>query len=1181
MKHFSMIVACVLFVLFFVACEGNNNSGKDADTPIVTDDTLLTDEDGITPTDEEPEGETDVDNKTDPDVPKDDAAPVDDGTVEPDDTVVVTDDDEMSDQSDGSDGSDLTVTDEDDVVTDNIVTDDVVTDDIVTDDVVTDDITADGDELLNDDDVIVYVSPCAPTNTCVDLNRSVCTDVNLDGIAECACDDGYTLDGGSTCINQKAVSCDTDNANPANSSDIVENVTIHYTDGGGWEDPELCGWECDGGYALEGDACINQKEVSCDTDNDNPLNSDDIVIDVTVTYDGTNWSAPADCAWECMEDYHWNEIEEACLETLTIDWCNLETPVDASFYRGETVAVYGRVYVPGVTDQTADVDVAAQLVVQIGSGAAGTSATGWGDQWGPMEPNPANHLIPGIDGNDEYQYIGPVIETIGDWDMSVRVSGDSGATWTYCNANREPTYNGTDQTEPYDYLKNGHFTVNSPCDEGFCTAPHKSVCADGDTEPYYICSCDTNYSDDGDGNCVADTRTVACTNSAPVNSHWVNTGPYSGEPNGEVTQTWNGTDWTPADNTCPWACDTGYHDEDGDCISDAPRIENCVDNKPTNSHWIASGDYNGNGTVDQMWTLADGWQPPADECPWDCDATYHYENSSEQCVSNTIGRLCTNTKPTDSLWMAEAPYDGNGNLIQTWVGPGDDDWTPATDSCPWECPADTHYETSSNACVTNTIGRLCTNPLPAGADWVEIAPYDGSGNLIQTWVGPGDGDWVPATDSCPWACTDPLYHENHEVNECLLTLTVGWCGVLLPATYTTAWGGQTDVSAQLWIDSVTNISTITTATHAIDPDMPQVKAELGAGPRDTDPATWVDVWMEAVPNADIGNNDEYIASPIMDMYPGEYDYAFRFSGDSGATWTYCDTDGGAYTVDKAGKLTVTCITDGHCSSNLATPYCGPANQCVECADNGDCPTWAECNASFECKPQVGRCGNKDDDCTDPAKPVCDSVNNNCVECMEDDDCIAAGKVCDEPTYTCKLPGKLVINEVDYDMAGAGDSTEYVEIFNSGEMPYPLAGVTLQFMNGTGMVQYALFDLSVNTQGATSLAAGAYYIVAANTIASLVASSCPTCITKTVAPATDLIQNGAPDGIRILQDSVPVDALHYEGVMIGYGEGTSAPTDNPDAGVMSIGRCPDGQDTDDNGADFFFVASTPGAANSCL
>ena len=78
-----------------------------------------------------------------------------------------------------------------------------------------------------------------------------------------------------------------------------------------------------------------------------------------------------------------------------------------------------------------------------------------------------------------------------------------------------------------------------------------------------------------------------------------------------------------------------------------------------------------------------------------------------------------------------------------------------------------------------------------------------------------------------------------------------------------------------------------------------------------------------------------------------------------------------------------------------------------------------------------------------------------------------------------------------------------------------------------------------------------------------------------------IQNG-PDVVRIVAvaDGRVVDAVHYEGVVPGLGEGSPAPEDPAAETATSIGRCPSGYDSDDNGRNFRTMRATPGAANTC-
>ena len=52
------------------------------------------------------------------------------------------------------------------------------------------------------------------------------------------------------------------------------------------------------------------------------------------------------------------------------------------------------------------------------------------------------------------------------------------------------------------------------------------------------------------------------------------------------------------------------------------------------------------------------------------------------------------------------------------------------------------------------------------------------------------------------------------------------------------------------------------------------------------------LWFDASYNADhtSDNNDEYSFSGVLPAL-GEASYAFRFSGDGGLSWSYCDLDG--------------------------------------------------------------------------------------------------------------------------------------------------------------------------------------------------------------------------------------------------------------------------------------------------
>ena len=162
---------------------------------------------------------------------------------------------------------------------------------------------------------------------------------------------------------------------------------------------------------------------------------------------------------------------------------------------------------------------------------------------------------------------------------------------------------------------------------------------------------------------------------------------------------------------------------------------------------------------------------------------------------------------------------------------------------------------------------------------------------------------------------------------------------------------------------------------------------------------------------------------------------------------------------------------------------------------------------------------------------------------------------------------LVINEVDYDQAGT-DASEYFELKNVSGAPINLDAYSVQLINGSGGALYFTADLpNVN------LAAGDYFVVCAN---DTLTANCD----QDVSVDTNLIQNGAPDGLRLMLGTATIDALSYEGNTAGSTEGSGVGLDDTAVGDESISRCPDGADSDVNNADFALRAFSPGAANVC-
>lgn len=183
---------------------------------------------------------------------------------------------------------------------------------------------------------------------------------------------------------------------------------------------------------------------------------------------------------------------------------------------------------------------------------------------------------------------------------------------------------------------------------------------------------------------------------------------------------------------------------------------------------------------------------------------------------------------------------------------------------------------------------------------------------------------------------------------------------------------------------------------------------------------------------------------------------------------------------------------------------------------------------------------------------------------------------------------LVINEIDYDQPGL-DSAEYVELYNAGPNPVNLADFKLVLFNGstsgTGNVPYDSVQLPSQT-----LNVGSYFVICGNS------GKVPNCNLTFVA-ASNAIQNAAsatattpsPDAVYIqdVQQGNIIDVVSYEGDCIApYFETAGVPAANSDTVVAdtimsrfySIGRYPDGTDSNNNSVDFNRMCSTPGAAN---
>ena len=145
---------------------------------------------------------------------------------------------------------------------------------------------------------------------------------------------------------------------------------------------------------------------------------------------------------------------------------------------------------------------------------------------------------------------------------------------------------------------------------------------------------------------------------------------------------------------------------------------------------------------------------------------------------------------------------------------------------------------------------------------------------------------------------------------------------------------------------------------------------------------------------------------------------------------------------------------------------------------------------------------------------------------------------------------LKINEVDYNQPGS-DVNEFIEIYNPTDASVSLEGWKIELINGTDFGVYNVTNLT-GTIGAHGF---------------------------TVLNFNNVIQNG-PDAIVLKdQSGTIVDAIAYGPYLGTVGREGQPSIEDVESGNFSIGRLPNGYDTNNNYSDFRLMSTpTPGGPN---
>ncbi|WP_157069608.1 lamin tail domain-containing protein [Sandaracinus amylolyticus] len=186
------------------------------------------------------------------------------------------------------------------------------------------------------------------------------------------------------------------------------------------------------------------------------------------------------------------------------------------------------------------------------------------------------------------------------------------------------------------------------------------------------------------------------------------------------------------------------------------------------------------------------------------------------------------------------------------------------------------------------------------------------------------------------------------------------------------------------------------------------------------------------------------------------------------------------------------------------------------------------------------------------------------------------------TAPCALATHLVINEVDYDNVGT-DNAEYVELYNPTASDVALSSYAVVFVNGSNDLEYRRVMLN------GTIPAGGFVVVGPTGLTIAAGAR----LIAVADPLVDIVQNGAPDAVVLLDTSsnTIADAIAYEGanpMMSLMGDAT--PRTVAEAAVSPAGadsntdpltlqRITDGCDRDTPLVDWEFAPTlSPGATN---
>jgi cysteine-rich repeat protein len=183
----------------------------------------------------------------------------------------------------------------------------------------------------------------------------------------------------------------------------------------------------------------------------------------------------------------------------------------------------------------------------------------------------------------------------------------------------------------------------------------------------------------------------------------------------------------------------------------------------------------------------------------------------------------------------------------------------------------------------------------------------------------------------------------------------------------------------------------------------------------------------------------------------------------------------------------------------------------------------------------------------------------------------------EQAGDAQIPGKLIINEVDYDNVGR-DDYEFIELYNNGSIPISLANTNVLLVNGgvDGSITSILRTIALDSL--VSIQANEYIVISMPLLTPLLSMG-----TRSINLATAMQNDIEAVAIEKVNGSekMILDVISYGGTVLNYQEGGGTLLRDSQTEQGSLNRCPNGIDKNDNSIDFqWLTVPSPGNPNPC-